>query len=158
MGALVYNIKKMDYPDSRQRAELLATSFSSLSPEMIKKEVELIRELRPALSKYVWHTSLNFSVDERADRLTNENLLEMALEYMKAMGYEDNQYLIVRHHDADHPHVHLLVNRITYDGKVVSDSNNFYKSQAALRRLEKQYNLITKKYTCLYLPLTRNSV
>ncbi|WP_191165813.1 relaxase/mobilization nuclease domain-containing protein [Mucilaginibacter glaciei] len=143
MGALGYNLKKMDHPDSRQRAELLATSFSSLTPGMIKKEVELIRELRPALSKYVWHTSLNFSVEELADKLTNENMLEMALEYMKAMGYEDNQYLIVRHHDADHPHVHLLVNRITYDGKVVSDSNNFHKSQAALRRLEKQYNLIT---------------
>ena len=143
MGALGYNLKKMDHPDSRQRAELLATSFSSLSPGMIKNEVELIRELRPALSKYVWHTSLNFSVEERPDKLTNEKMLEMALDYMKAMGYEDNQYLIVRHHDAGHPHVHMLVNRITYDGNVVSDSNNFYKSQAALRRLEKQYNLIT---------------
>ncbi|MGY4537835.1 hypothetical protein ACVW0P_002254 [Mucilaginibacter sp. UYNi724] len=142
MGALGYNLKKMDHPDMRQRAELLATSFSSLSPGMIKKEVELIRELRPALSKYVWHTSLNFSKEERPDKLTNECLLDMALAYMKAMGYEDNQYLIVRHHDADHPHVHLLVNRITYDGKVVSDSNNYHKSQSTLRRLEKQYNLI----------------
>ncbi|MET3981018.1 hypothetical protein ABIB62_003537 [Mucilaginibacter sp. UYP25] len=142
MGALGYNLKKMDHPDIGQRAELLATSFSSLSTGMIKKEVELIRELRPALSKYVWHTSLNFSKEERPDKLTNECLLEMALAYMKTMGYEDNQYLIVRHHDAGHPHVHLLVNRITYDGKVVSDSNNYHKSQSALRRLEKQYNLI----------------
>ena len=55
----------------------------------------------------------------------------MAFEYMKAIGYEGNQLLVVRHHDADHPHVHLLVNRITYYGKVIFDSNNFHTSQSA---------------------------
>jgi hypothetical protein len=37
----------------------------------------------------------------------------------------------------------LLVNRITFDGEVVSDSNNYKKSEAILRRLEQQYNLVT---------------
>jgi hypothetical protein len=142
MGALGYNLKKMNHPDPRQRAELLATSFSSLSPARIQKEVELIRHLRPALAKYVWHTSLNFSNAENPGSLTSSRMLEMALDYMKAMGYDDNQYLIVRHHDAGHEHVHLLVNRLRYDGSVVSDSNNYRKSQSTLRKLEHQYNLI----------------
>jgi hypothetical protein len=68
---------------------------------------------------------------------------------MKAMGYDDNQYLIVRHHDAEHPHVHLLVNRIRYDGSVVSDSNNYRKTLLVLRKLEKQYNLV---------PLSNNNI
>jgi hypothetical protein len=50
MGALGYNLKKVNHPDKTQRAELLATSFSSLSQDLIKKEVELIRRQRPALS------------------------------------------------------------------------------------------------------------
>ncbi|WP_165852055.1 relaxase/mobilization nuclease domain-containing protein [Mucilaginibacter terrenus] len=143
IGALAYNLKKLNHPDRKQQAELLATSFISLLPGDIKKEVELIRQLRPTLGKYVWHTSLNFSNDEKPTNLTNANLLDIAFDYMKAMGYDDNQYLIVRHYDADHPHVHLLVNRIRYDGSVVSDSNNYRKSLSALRKLEEQYNLIS---------------
>ncbi|TSD63831.1 relaxase/mobilization nuclease [Inquilinus sp. KBS0705] len=141
-GALGYNLKKLHHPDIKQRAEVLATSFSSLSPGIINKEVELIRQLRPALGKYVWHTSLNFSNDEKPWNLTNSKLLDIAFDYMKSMGYDDNQYLIVRHHDAGHPHVHLLVNRIRYDGSVVSDRNNYRKSLSVLRKLEEQYNLI----------------
>lgn len=141
-GALGYNLKKLNHPDIKQRAEVLATSFSSLSAGIVNKEVELIRQLRPALGKYVWHTSLNFSNDEKPWNLTSSKLLDIALEYMKSMGYDDNQYLIVRHHDADHPHVHLLVNRIRYDGSVVSDSNNYRKSLSVLRKLEEQYNLL----------------
>jgi hypothetical protein len=142
MGALNYNLKKLYDPDKDRRAELLASSFASLSPVMIKKEVELIKSLRPTLKKHVWHTSLNFSIEENPGNLTNEKLLEIGTSYMRSMGYDDNQHLIVRHHDAEHPHIHLLVNRIRYDGSVVSDSNNFRRSQTALRRLEQQYNLI----------------
>lgn len=142
MGALAYNLKKLNHPDDTKRAVLLATTFSSLSETTIKKEVEFVRQQHPSLGKYVWHTSLNFSNAEKAGNLTNDRMLEMALDYMKTMGYDDNQYLIVRHHDADHHHVHLLVNRIRYDGSVVSDSNNYHKSQAALRRLEQQYELV----------------
>jgi hypothetical protein len=143
MGALRYNLKKLNHPDKAKRAELLTSTFTSLSDGMIKKEVGLIKSLRPALKKYVWHTSLNFSKDEHAGNLTNAKLLEIGLDYMRSMGYDDNQHLIVRHHDAKHPHIHLLVNRIRFDGTLVSDSNNYRKSQSALRRLEKQYNLIT---------------
>ena len=142
-GALGYNLKKLNHPDIKQRAEVLATSFSSLLPGIINKEVELIRQLRPTLGKYVWHTSINFSKDEKPSNLTNSKLLDIAVDYMIAMGYDDNQYLIVRHHDADHPHVHLLANRIRYDGSVVSDSNNYRKSLSVLRKLEEQYNLIS---------------
>jgi hypothetical protein len=143
MGALSYNLKKLEHPDKEKKAVLLASSFSSLSPAIIRKEIDLIKNLRPALKKHVWHTSLNFSMDENPSNLTNENLLEIGFDYMSAMGYDDNQYLIVRHHDAEHPHIHLLVNRIRYDGGVVSDSNNFRRSQTVLRRLEQQYNLIS---------------
>ncbi|MFD0795154.1 relaxase/mobilization nuclease domain-containing protein [Mucilaginibacter litoreus] len=142
MGALAYNLKKLNHSDESKRAELLASTFSSLSAGMIKKEVDLIKSLRSSLSKYVWHTSLNFSADERPENLTNEKLLEIGLEYMRAMGYGDNQHLVIRHFDAEHPHIHLLVNRIRFDGSVVSDSNNYRKSQTVLRRLEQQYNLI----------------
>jgi hypothetical protein len=138
MGALSYNVRKLVHPDEQLRAELLDTNFTTLDRHQIKQEVELLRSLRPNLNRYVYHTSLNFA---KEDVLDNDTLLAIAHEYLKASGFTNNQYLIFRHHDADHPHVHLLVNRISFDGEVVSDSNNYQKSEAIIRRLERQYGL-----------------
>jgi hypothetical protein len=69
-------------------------------------------------------------------------LLAIAKDYLDANGFTDNQYLIFRHYDADHPHLHLLVNRISFDGKVVSDSNNYKRSEEIVRQLEMKYGLL----------------
>ena len=37
--------------------------------------------------------------------------------------------------------LHILVNRIGFDGTVVSDSNDYARSEKVLRALEKKYNL-----------------
>ncbi|RVU00276.1 relaxase/mobilization nuclease [Mucilaginibacter limnophilus] len=140
MGALTYNLKKLYHPDSNQRAELLETNFSSLEKDMIKREIAMVREQRPNLNRYVYHTSLNFHKD---DVLSNDKLLEIANRYLQANGFTNNQYFIFRHHDAEHPHIHLLANRITFDGEVVSDSNNYKKSEAILRHIEQQFGLTT---------------
>lgn len=101
---------------------------------------------RPNLAKYFYHTSLNFPVHEDLD---NRKMKEIAHDYLDAMGFKGNQYMIFRHYDADHPHLHILVNRIGYDGSLVSDSKDYQRSEAVLRSLEKQYGLtfvISSKY------------
>ncbi|MDR6941681.1 relaxase/mobilization nuclease domain-containing protein [Mucilaginibacter pocheonensis] len=138
MGALNYNLKKLNHAELKQRAELLETNFTSLDKDMIRREIDMVREQRPNLNRYVYHTSLNF---HKEDILSNERLLEIAHQYLQANGFTNNQYFIFRHHDADHPHLHLLLNRITFDGKVVSDSNNYKRSESILRSIEKQFNL-----------------
>jgi len=142
IGALNYNLQKMNHPDINRRAKLLDTNFDCDTLEQVKKEVELLRELRPNLNRYVYHTSLNFAVEDEAF-LSNEKLLAIAHDYLEENGFNNNQYLIFRHYDAGHPHVHLLVNRIRFDGSVVSDSNNYQRSEAILRKLELRYNLTT---------------
>ncbi|MDT3403757.1 relaxase/mobilization nuclease domain-containing protein [Mucilaginibacter terrae] len=140
MGALSYNMRKLNHPEERLRAELLDMNLASLDRHLIKQEVDWIRTLKPNLNKYVYHTSLNFSKEEEMG-LDNDKLLAIAHDYLNGMGFTNNQYLIFRHYDADHPHMHLLVNRITFDGKVVSDSNNYKRSESILRTLEKKYGL-----------------
>jgi len=140
-GALRYNLKKLNHPDLSKRAELLGTNFASMDVAFVNKEVELVKSLRPNLNRYVYHTSLNFPKTEQA-QLSNKKLLAIALDYLEANGFSNNQYIIFRHHDTDHPHIHLLANRICFDGSVISDSNNYKKSEAILRKLEYRYNLI----------------
>src|ERR1700742_737648 len=95
MGALGYNLGKLNHPDRSQRAVLLDTNFSSLDKAQIKREVDMIRELRPNLNRYVYHTSLNFSKEEN---LPDVLLVSIAQDYLEALGFDNNQYFIFRHY------------------------------------------------------------
>ncbi|MDN3551575.1 relaxase/mobilization nuclease domain-containing protein [Mucilaginibacter aquaedulcis] len=133
-GALNYNLEKV----SKGKAEVLDSSFTEIKEKAIMEEIKMVRMQRPNLAKYFYHTSLNFPP---AENLGNEQMNMIANEYLNNMGFDQHQFIIFRHYDADHPHLHLLVNRIGYDGKVLSDSNDYQRSEAVLRKLEKQYGL-----------------
>ncbi|WP_339753416.1 relaxase/mobilization nuclease domain-containing protein [Algoriphagus aquimarinus] len=139
MGALNYNLKKMYAKDPSQKAELLDTNFVRLDQHLIKKEVGIMKELNPRLKRNTYHTSLNFSKDEK---ISNQKMMEVAQEYMSKMGFDNNGYFIFRHNDSSHPHCHILCLRNRYDGTVVSDSNNFARSEKIVRELENAYGLI----------------
>src|SRR5690606_14800777 len=138
MGALSYNMKKMNNPDKTERAELLATNFISLEKSVIKKEAVLVASLNPRLKKNTYHTSLNFA---QGESVSNEKMLAVAREYMERMGFDDNPYFIFRHNDSNHPHCHILVLRTKFDGSTVSDSNNYKRSEKIVRQLERKYGL-----------------
>jgi hypothetical protein len=133
-GALRYNLQKVD----QGVAKILDMTFTSGKEDSIMREVALVRMLRPNLQKYFYHTSLNFPPNEN---LGDEQMNLIANEYLNNMGFDQHQFAIFRHFDADHPHLHILVNRIGYDGKVVSDSKDYQRSEQVLRRLEKQHGL-----------------
>jgi hypothetical protein len=139
-GALRYHLKKLGYPDINKRAELLYSNFTSFNLAQIDKEVKLLRILRPKLNTYVFHASLSFPAEDRT-KLPNDIMKAIALDYLTANGFTNNQYLIFRHHDTSNEHMHLLVNRISFDGKVVSDSNSYRRSESILRKLELKYGL-----------------
>lgn len=133
-GALRYNMEKVE----KNVAEVLDHSFVEVSVKSILKEVQMIKVMRPNLQKYFYHTSINFPPSED---LTNATMTKIGREYLRESGFTQHQYIMFRHHDADHPHLHILVNRIGYDGKVLSDSNDFAQCEKILRELEKKYHL-----------------
>lgn len=133
-GALRYNLEKVN----NKVAVVLDHSFARVSESSIMKEVQFVRMQRPNLQKYFYHTSINFPPTED---LPNELMTRIGRDYLEANGFTQHQFIMFRHHDADHPHLHILVNRIGYDGKVLSDSNDFQRSENILRQLEISYNL-----------------
>ncbi len=133
-GALRYNLKKVE----KNLAEVLDHSFALVNEKSIMKEIQMVKILRPNLQKFFYHTSINFPPQES---ISNEIMTKIAHDYLQANGFNQHQFIIFRHYDANHPHLHILVNRIGYDGKVLSDSNDFARSEKVLRELEKKYNL-----------------
>lgn len=88
----------------------------------------------------VGHDSLSFNKGDRP--LSNEQMNQIAQNYMKRMGYENTQYVIIRHHDRAHQHCHIVYNRVNRDGGCISDKNNHYRANRITDELEAEYSLI----------------
>lgn len=90
----------------------------------------------PNLTRCVWHTSLSFQ-----DKLTTRQMHTIGKEWMKGMGLDSTQYIIVVHTDTNHPHIHIVANRINDEGWTISDSNNWKRSEALCKELVRKHQL-----------------
>lgn len=134
-GAIGYMLSK------KEKAEILKAEGVRVEPkELTAKCFELQASMHPTVKKPVWHISLNFSEQDKA-KLTNEKMVEIAEAYLQKMNIKNTQYLIVRHHDRKHPHIHLCINRIDNNGKLISDKNEKFRSTAVCKELTQKYGL-----------------
>ena len=68
-------------------------------------------------------------------------MAQMARKYMGKMGIKDTQYIIGRHFDKEHPHIHIAFNRIDNNGKTISDRNDRFRSEKIYKELTAKYSL-----------------
>ena len=130
----------INYVLDKDKARLLySEGIRTKDKESIIRSFIAQSQMNP-VSKPVAHISLNFSAQDK-ERLTDAAMAGIAVEYMKKMGYDNTQYIIVGHHDREHPHVHLVINRIDNDGKRISDKNEKRKSTKICMELTKKYRL-----------------
>ena len=61
------------------------------------------------------------------------------------MKITDTQYIIVRHQDREHPHVHIVFNRIDNNGKTISDKNDMYRNEQVCKKLKARHGLYFAK-------------
>ena len=101
-------------------------------------------EMNPGLKKPVGHIALSCSAVD-APKLTDEKMIQLAQEYMREMKITDTQYIIVRHQDREHPHVHIVFNRINNDGKTISDKNDMYRNEKVCKKLKTKHGLYFAK-------------
>ncbi len=92
------------------------------------------------VSKPVGHISLDFSAQDK-ERFSNRLMVQIARDYMKRMGITDTQYIIARHFDKQHPHIHLVFNRVDNNGKTITDSNDRFRSEKICKELTEKYGL-----------------
>ena len=97
-------------------------------------------EMNGRVSKTVGHISLDFSAQDK-DKISNRFMVNVAHDYMKQMDICNTQYILVRHFDKEHPHVHLVFNRVDYNGRVISDSNDRYRSEKICKDITHKHGL-----------------
>ena len=96
--------------------------------------------MNPNMKKPVGHIALSYSPVD-APKLTDGKMIQLAQEYMREMKITDTQYIIVRHQDREHPHVHIVFNRIDNNGKTISDRNDMYRNEQVCKKLKAKHGL-----------------
>ena len=88
------------------------------------------------------HISLNFDPSEK-NKLSEEKLMRIATTYMDKIGFGKQPYLVYQHHDAGHPHIHLVSIKITEDGSRLDTQNiGRNQSETARKEIETAFNLV----------------
>jgi hypothetical protein len=87
------------------------------------------------------HISLNFDVTEKG--ISKERLMEIADTYMEKIGFSEQPYLVYQHHDAGHPHIHIISIKVRADGSRI-DMQNIGRNQSekARKEIEISYGLV----------------
>lgn len=110
------------------------------TPQSIVEGFECQRRTNHRVEKWVGHISLSYSSEDSA-RLSDEAMVKLAQEYMAKMGIGNTQYIITRHLDKEHPHCHIVYNRVDNDGKCISDSNEWLRNKEVCKELKIKYGL-----------------
>lgn len=86
------------------------------------------------------HISINFHAEDRP-KLTDVTYMEIGKKYLSQMGYGDQPYIVYKHKDQAHPHIHIVTSRIKDDGNKIPNWGERYRSQNISRNLEMSYDL-----------------
>lgn len=98
-------------------------------------------ELNTNTKRNSLHISLNFDTSEKG--LDDEKMSQIANAYMKELGFGEQPYLLYRHHDAGHPHLHVVTTNIQADGKRIDLHHlGIRKSEPARKKLEEHFGLV----------------
>lgn len=140
-GILHYNEDKV----AEQQAKLIMASGFAGEVENMHlihklKRFEHLTQLNGRVKTNALHISLNF---DASDKLDNAKLQQITAEYMERIGFGDQPYLVYRHFDANHPHLHIVTTNIKKDGQRIDIHGIGYRlSENARMALEKEYGLV----------------
>ena len=140
-GALGYNFKKVE----KGEASILLAQGLYQNKEGTYTMAEVFTDMQALISekhrtkKMVFHCSLNPHPDEK---LSDETLMQIAREYMEALGYGNQPYIVFKHNDIAREHIHIVSLRVDSRGQKINDRFEKRRSKQITDALEKRFGLI----------------
>ena len=140
-GSLGYNFKKVEKGEASilLAAELYQNKEGRYTMGEVFADMEALIPKKCRTRKTVFHCSLNPHPDEK---LSDERLVQIAKEYMEALGYSKQPYIVFKHNDIAREHIHIVSLRVDSKGRKINDKYEGRRSKKITDALEKKYNLI----------------
>ena len=140
-GALGYNFKKVEKGEVSilLAAELYQSNDGNYTMEDVLADMQALIPKKCRTKKTVFHCSLNPHPDEK---LSDETLMQIAKEYMEALGYGKQPYIVFKHNDIAREHIHIVSLRVDGEGKKINDRFEKRRSKKITDASVRKYNLI----------------
>ena len=127
---------------TKNRAEVLYYNQCCGDEQELIRQFREVQKLNYNVVKPAFHLSLNLPPGEK---ITKSQFVDIAKDCAKALDFERHQYVVIRHKDTVHPHVHLVVNRIAVDRHVMEDSDILYRVNKFCQEAQLKYHLTPVK-------------
>src|SRR6476469_226879 len=144
-GALQYVLqdKKLEQQEEQKlqresRAEVLQYNRCFGDAKELEKQMQEVRQLNTRTEKPVFSMSLRAS---EHDRLSKEEWRQIGEKLAREFGAQNNQYIVVLHKDTQPNHIHVIANRVGYDGKCAGHFKDYERMAKFCRVIEKEYGL-----------------
>ncbi|ALO48921.1 conjugal transfer protein MobB [Hoylesella enoeca] len=140
-GALGYNFKKVEKGEASilLAAELYQDREGRYTMEDVLADMEALMPKKCRTKKTVFHCSLNPHPD---DKISDEQLVQVAREYMEALGYGKQPYIVFKHNDIAREHIHIVSLRVDDEGRKINDRFEKRRSKQITDALERKFGLI----------------
>lgn len=117
---------------------MLLSEDGNFSISECMRSFEMQMPVQLSTKKPILHISIN---PHPEDVLTDQQLSDIAREYMQKLGYGDQPYLVYKHEDIDRHHIHIVGLRVDESGRPLNDKFEHRRSKQITRELEKKYGL-----------------
>jgi hypothetical protein len=140
-GLLLYNENKVNDGNAQL---ILASSFGTeldkLDFSAKLTRFEHLTFLKPNVKTNALHIMLNF---DRMDNLGITKLQQIAGIYMERIGFGDQPFLVYKHEDVSHPHLHIVTTNINHNSERIDIHGIGWKlSETARKELENEFGLV----------------
>ena len=140
-GALGYNFKKVQHNEASVLCvnELREGFDGTYRIDKVLRDMQALIPEKCRTKKMVFHCSLNPHPDEK---LSDEQLTQIAKEYMEALGYGKQPYIVFKHNDIAREHIHIVSLRVDSRGRKINDKFEKRRSKKITDALERKFGLI----------------
>ena len=123
---------------NREAEFIYQNNMNGETPEERWEEMQDVSAANTRTSKKYIENVISPAVEYSKD-MTTEDWRKLACDYAEKMGFQENQWYAVKHNNTDEAHLHLIVNRISFEGKnSIDDSFTGTKSQRIAQEMCKE--------------------
>lgn len=120
------------------RAEVLAYNLCYGNISELTTQMNAVRRLSRKVEQPVFHFTLNLPEKEK---LSHQQWITASERLAETFGLKEHQYLAILHKDTPRQHIHIIANRVGYDGIAAPTSHSKRKIADLCRALEKEFQL-----------------
>ncbi|MGV8829933.1 MAG: relaxase/mobilization nuclease domain-containing protein [Breznakibacter sp.] len=138
----------LEYALQEEKGYLLESNLSNCTnAQDYSRKLASFNDLNSRVKKPVFHVAIAM---EKTAKLDDETFKKIGNDFLKMYGFnkEGNgitPYVMIRHTDTDHQHIHIIANRIDTKGHCHNPGNDYKLTNDICRKLEKEYGFSVVK-------------